>query len=105
VSTAAELLDELQAALRATQKATEAVLALARSQAKEAEAKAADDDEWTRMPTGKNRCPVSGWSRSTLIRRIHESDPENAPLQVIRGKSVKGSSYYSAADVRRYLQQ
>ena len=97
MNTAAELLDELQAAIRATQKATEAVLALARTQAAQAEAKAADDDEWTRMPTGKNRCKVSGWSRSTLIRRIHE--------KAIRGKSVLGSAYYSAADVRRYLKQ
>jgi hypothetical protein len=104
-TTASDLIDRHEKALQELHAANLALLALARSQAVAAEAKAADDDGWTRMPTGRNRCPVSGWSRSTLIRRIQESDPGNAPLRVIRSKSVKGSAYYSAADVRRYLQQ
>lgn len=103
MSTAAELLDRHEKALHELHAANLALLALARSQTADAEAKAADDDEWTRMPAGKRRCHVSGWSRSTIIRRIKESNPASAPDRIVRGKTVKGTSYYSAADVRRYV--
>lgn len=100
---ATEILDRHEKALNEMHAANLALLALARSQAMDAEARAADDDEWTRMPSNKGKCHVSKWSRSTIIRRIKESDPDKDPSRVVRGKSVRGAAYYSAADVRRYI--
>lgn len=57
----------------------------------------ADDDGWTRLPAPKARCPVSGWSRSTILRQIDRG--------AVRSKSVSGCRYYAAADVRRILSQ
>lgn len=88
-------LDRAQDAIDALHAASRAVLQLARSQARAAEARAADPDEWARLPATDRRCPVSGWSRSTLIRR--------GKAGTIRTKSVDGSAFYSLADVRRLL--
>lgn len=88
-------LQELERATDALHAAAKAVLRLARSNERAAAAKAADPDEWTRLPFGIRRCPVSGWSRSTLIRRAKAGD--------IRRKSVGGASFYAAADVRRLI--
>ena len=74
-------------------RATDAAFLLAERLAK---AEAAGD-EWTRMPSPKARCAVSGWSRSTIERRIAAGE--------VRGKVVGVSKFYSAADVRRILNE
>lgn len=91
----AHALEELDRATDALHAAAKAVLRLARSNERAAAAKSADPDEWTRLPNGTRRCPVSGWSRSTLIRRANAGD--------IRRKSVRGTTFYAAADVRRII--
>lgn len=91
----ATALATLERATEAAHAATRAVLQLARTQARAADARAADPDEWTRLPAGRDRCPVSRWSRSTLHRRIKSRS--------IRGKTVDGSSYYSLTDVRHLI--
>ena len=88
-------LDRLDRATDELHAAAKAVLRLARSNERAAAAKSADPDEWTRLPNGTRRCPVSGWSRSTLIRREKTGS--------IRFKSVQGSTFYAAADVRRII--
>ncbi len=55
----------------------------------------ADDDEWTRLPAAKGRCPVSNWSRSTILRRVAAGE--------VRAKARGGSRFYSLADVRKLL--
>lgn len=72
--------------------ATSAAFALLERLAKTA----AEGDEWTRLPAGKNRCPVSNWSRSTILRKIDAGE--------VRGKHRGASRFYSLADVRRLLQ-
>lgn len=67
----------------ALSKAADALLADA-----QARSAIADPDEWTRMP--KHRCPVSGWSPSSIRRNV-------------RTKKVGGTAFYSMADVRRQL--
>lgn len=101
--TATEILEQHEKAVLELHKANLALLGLVRSQVKESEARFADDDEWTRMPSEKlkERCHVSGWSRSTIVRRSKEKDSADKPR--VRTKSVKGAAYYSAADVRRYI--
>ena len=86
-------LELLERSLDATFQAAKAVLALAKEQAREMERKTTDDDEWTRAPRAKERCPVSQWSRGTIHRRSQSGE--------IRSKSVGGCRYYSLADVRR----
>ena len=54
-----------------------------------------DHDDWRRMPTGKNRCPLSGWSRSTLYRLSRDGR--------LRTKQVHSSTYYAGADIRRLI--
>jgi hypothetical protein len=78
------VLDELD---RAIQAALRVARVLATSQG--------DEDAWTRMPSPTGRCPVSGWSRATLQRRIREGK--------VRAKLVQGCRFYSAADVRQLL--
>lgn len=88
-------LQELERATDALHAASKAVLRLARSNERTASAKAADPDEWTRLPNGIRRCPVSGWSRSTLIRRCNGGE--------VRRKTVGGATFYAAGDVRRLI--
>jgi hypothetical protein len=54
-----------------------------------------EHDDWRRMPSGNNRCLVSGWSRSTLYRLGRAGK--------LRTKQVNSSTYYAAADVRRLI--
>ena len=82
--------------LQALEKATHAAFALLRRKAGHDR----DDDDWTRLPRPANtrkgdpgtRCPVSGWSRTTISSNDR-----------IRKKSVGGSRFYALADVRRIL--
>ena len=62
-----------------------------------AAARAADDDGWTRLPRPSGRCPQSGWSRSTVERKIKTGE--------VRAKTVGGCRYYAASDVLRLLKQ
>lgn len=54
-----------------------------------------DDDAWTRLPRPKGRCPVSGWSRSTVAKKIKEG--------CVRSKSIGGARYYSGKDMLNLL--
>lgn len=55
-----------------------------------------DGDDWLRMPIHPARCPISGWSRSTLNHRISDKS--------VRRKTIGNRmSYYSGADVRKVL--
>lgn len=54
-----------------------------------------DPDDWRRMPTGRKRCPISGWSRSTIYRLGRDGN--------VRVKQVQSSTYYAGADVRRVI--
>lgn len=60
------------------------------------EAQAAGD-EWKRFPRAKTRCAVSGWSRATLLRLVETGK--------VRSKHIGQSRFYSAADVRRVLNE
>ncbi len=60
-----------------------------------ATARAEDDDGWTRLPRPSGRCPVSGWSRSTVMKRITEG--------LVRAKSIGGARYYAAKDIQQLL--
>lgn len=73
------------------QAATNAAFALLR----EKRAAREDSDEWTRFPSPKGRCLISGWSRQQIARL--------ATSGKIRRKTVGSSAFYSAADVRRML--
>ena len=53
------------------------------------------DPEWTRMPSAISRCPVSRWSRSTILR--------HADAGRVRTRKSGGSRFYSAADIRAIL--
>jgi predicted DNA-binding transcriptional regulator AlpA len=88
MSTAAidQVLDSLE-------RATTAALALARQLA----AARGDDDQWTRFPSASARCPISGLSRSALYRLTTAG--------TVRRKSIGGSAYYSASDVRNHIAQ
>ena len=88
-------LEHLDRATDALHAAAKAVLRIARSQERTAAAKSTDPDEWTRLPASPRRCPVSGWSRSTLIRRCNGGE--------VRRKTVGGATFYAAADVRRLI--
>lgn len=81
------------AIIRDLERATAAAFALARQLA----AARADGDEWTRFPSPKGRCPISGFSRSKIDRLTSAG--------TIRRKSVGTSAFYSGADVRRILQE
>jgi len=56
-----------------------------------------DADEWTRLPSRNARCPVSGFSRSKIVRMIQAG--------AVRGKSVGASRFYSAGDIRNLIAQ
>lgn len=91
-------------ALEASEKAmdllyqhTKALYAMARATITQAGAKAADDDEWTRMPVSPRRCPISRWSRSTI-----EANAKKHPTR-LRTKLVDGGRYYCGKDVRAWL--
>lgn len=91
---AAEAIAKLQAATEAVHEASRAVFALAKAQALETERKAGDNDDWKRLVT-KERCPVSGFSRSKIWSECAKG--------TIRSKMVSGTRYYSLADVRRLI--
>ncbi len=92
-----KLLAESEKAMDALYRHTKALYALARAQVSTARASATDDDEWTRMPISPRRCPISGWSRSTL-----ESNAKKHPDR-LRTKRVDGGRYYAGRDVREWL--
>lgn len=82
-----------EALLSDLKRATDAVFALAMSLS----TAQATGDEWTRMPSQNGgRCPVSGWSYSSLFRRIKAGE--------VRAKHVGRSRYYSASDVRKIIE-
>ena len=70
---------------------------LARAVEHGATARHEDDDGWTRLPRPKDRCPVSGWSRSTVVKRITEGR--------VRAKSIGGARYYAAKDILTLLNE
>lgn len=86
--TAAEILTNLE-------NATAAAFALARATMTNAATMTADDDEWTRLPAPKGKCPVSKWSRSTILRYIAE--------EKIRSKRTRGGRFYALRDMRQLL--
>ncbi len=90
MKTAGEILNDLE-------NATAAAFALARAMMVNAEARHADDDEWTRIPASKARCPVTRWSRSTVLRHIDAGN--------IRGKRVRGARFYSLSDIWKFLRK
>lgn len=81
------------AVLDALESATKAAIALARELA----TARADGDEWTRFPASGSRCAVSGWSRAKIDRLTRAGS--------VRRKTVGNSVFYSAADVRRMLNE
>lgn len=86
--TAAEILSQLE-------DATQAAFTLARAMLVTAEGARGDEDEWTRIPAPKGKCPVSKWSRSTILRYIAEKK--------IRSKRTRGGRFYALRDVRQLL--
>ena len=88
MKTAAEILTDLE-------NATAAAFTLARAMMVNAEAARADDDEWTRIPAPKAKCPVSRWSRSTILRQIAAGK--------IRSKHTRGGRFYPLKIVRLLL--
>jgi len=91
----AQALASIDRAAETLAAATRAAVRIARQLAADTGARTADDDEWTRLPQPGHRCHVSAWSRSTILRRITEGR--------VRRRTVGGSTYYSAADVRRLI--
>jgi hypothetical protein len=101
MNAAEEILDRLDLAIVELKSAASAAVALAKASVKETEAKLSDGDEWKRLPKSPNRCPVSNWGRTTLLRRATESkDPVR---DMVRMKHVGKTRFYSMADVRRIL--
>lgn len=90
-----EILDRLDRATTELQSASRAAIQLARSMMAGSAARAADSDDWARLPMTGTRCPASGWSRSTLCRNIVSGN--------VRGKSVGSSKYYALKDVRELI--
>lgn len=86
--TGAEILQKLE-------EATAAAFAFARASLVTAEVARTDDDEWTRIPAPKAKCPVSKWSRSTILRYVAEKK--------IRSKRTRGGRFYALKDVRELL--
>lgn len=78
-----ELILTMRESAAALTKAADALLADA-----QARATISDPDEWTRFP--RLRCPVSGWSPSSIRRNV-------------RTKKVGGTAFYSMSDVRALL--
>lgn len=97
MSTPAAILTRLESATSELHAAALAALKLSRALLGESAARAADDDDWRRLPRPQDRCPISGWSRSAINRRIAAGS--------VRKKQVDGSTYYAAADVRALLQK
>ncbi len=93
--TAATILDRLDAAARELHAAYREASRLARALAANSAARAADDDDWLRLPARGGRCPLSGWSRSTVEARAAAGE--------VRSKRIGGMRYYAGADVRRIL--
>jgi hypothetical protein len=54
-----------------------------------------EGDEWTRLPSPKSRCIVSGFSRSKIYNLVSQGK--------VRAKTVQGGRFYSLADVRALL--
>ncbi len=88
--TAAKILDALESS-------TQAAFALARALLISAETARTNDDEWTRIPAPKAKCPISRWSRSPL-----EANAKKHPER-LRTKLVDGDRYYAGRDVREWL--
>jgi hypothetical protein len=68
-----------------------------RAMEQSAAARVADDDGWTRLPRPLGRCPVSGWSRSTILNKIRAGG--------VRTKIVGGARYYATKDVSNLINQ
>jgi hypothetical protein len=83
--------------LSALEEATAAAFAFARASLVSVETARTDDDEWTRIPAPKGKCPVSKWSRSTVLRYIDDGK--------IRTRRTRGGRFYAMADVRALLRQ
>lgn len=96
-ATLLEALDATEKAMDALYRHTKGLYAIARSQAATVKASATDDDEWTRMPISPRRCPISGWSRSTI-----QCNAKKHPKR-LRTKLVDGGRYYAGRDVREWL--
>lgn len=94
-TTTEEILDRLEKAATELHLATLATIQLCRTILMESKARAADDDDWLRMPSHPARCPISRWSRSTLNHRIADGS--------VRKKKINGMSYYAGLDVQKYL--
>lgn len=95
MSTADNLLDALEKAITATNTASIALIRHSREEIRNAAARSADDDDWIRLPQPGKRCPITNWSRSTVIRRIEAKD--------IRSRTTGKMRYYSGTDVRKYI--
>lgn len=94
MDSASAVLDRLDRALVEVHAATQAALTLAKVTVKATEARASDDDDWTRMPPRGGRSE-GGWSLSKLREQIKAGH--------VRKKAAAGFTYYSAADVRRLI--
>jgi hypothetical protein len=90
-----QVIDEQEKALEALYRSHKSLLGLARTQAKQLAAKDTDDDEWLRMPSGKQKCPILGCSDTTIRRHIKAG--------AIRRKRSVGTTFYSGADARRLV--
>jgi hypothetical protein len=91
------VLDRLERAARDLHEAMQAAIRIARNQAKELQARTADDDEWLRMPGAKQKCPILGCSHGTIRRHIKDKK--------IRRKRAVGTTFYSGADARRLIRK
>jgi hypothetical protein len=90
-----EILDRLESATTELHAAQMALIQFSRTVLRDCAARAADDDNWLRLPSTAARCPISGWSRSSLNRRIAAGD--------VRKKKIQSMAYYSGTDVRKYI--
>lgn len=89
-ASATDILNELERSATAT-------FALARALLVTADASRADDEDWARIPAPKAKCPVSRWSRSTILRHIEDKH--------ILGKRVRNARFYSLRSVREFLRE
>lgn len=97
MQTIVQVIDEQEKALDALYRSHKSLLGLARTQAQQLAAQAADDDEWLRMPGAKQKCPILGCSHGTIRRHIKDKK--------IRRKRAVGTTFYSGADARRLLSE
>lgn len=93
---ALHLLSQLEESTKELNRLATAAFQLARAQIQDTQARHTDDTDWRPLPRKRagDKCPVTGWSRSKLLRHTTR---HGGPIRL---KSIGRTPYYSAQDAR-----